>query len=219
MSTYITEEEQLANIKKWWGKYGTAVLLVLSLLLASTAGYRFWHWHEDNLTTQASNAYEHLMIAFSNQDNRQVEAYANQLTNEYSQTVYADAGQLIMAKLFIADEQYKKALDALKYVAANTKMASLAQVAKLRIVRLLIEQKEYNKALAELSAITTTTYTPVVNELKGDIYTATENYQEALRSYKKAIEETNAKGIGNLFLEMKTNEIMGRVNLSARDQQ
>ena len=50
-------------------------------------------------------------------------------------------------------------------------------------------------------------YMTIVNELKGDIFVEKGEYQQAMTSYKMAIEEAKTHGIGNLFLEMKTNEL------------
>ncbi|MCC5015970.1 MULTISPECIES: YfgM family protein [unclassified Legionella] len=207
MSVYMTEEEQLEAIKKWWNKYSNVITVILSLVLLTVAGFKYWNWHESKMSMQASNAYEHLMVAFSNQDNKGVRSYANQLMNEYSDTVYADAARLALAKLFVTREKYEKARENLDYVAKNSKMTALKQVAKIRIARLFAAEKAYDKALAELTTIDDMAYMPVVNELKGDIYAATGKYQQAIVSYKEAITEVRTNGMGNLFLEMKTNEL------------
>ena len=147
------------------------------------------------------------MVSFSNQDNKGVRAYANQLLNDYGQTVYADAARLALAKLYVAREKYPLAEEQLDYVATHSKMAALQQVAKIRLARLLASIKSYDKALDELSKVDSAVYMPVVNELKGDIYAATGQYQQAVNSYRKAMSEVQTNGMGNLFLEMKTNDL------------
>lgn len=207
MSVYMTEEEQLEAIKKWWNRYSNIITVILSLLLLTFAAYKYWNWHQDKVNTQASNAYERLMLAFSNQDNQGVQSYANQLINNYEKTVYADAARLTLAKLFVTEDNYQRARETLEYVANNSKMMPLKQVAKIRIARLFAAEKKYDMALAELTKIDDAAYMPVVNELKGDIYAATGQYQQAIVSYKEAITEVRTNGMGNLFLEMKTNEL------------
>ncbi|WED44378.1 YfgM family protein [Legionella cardiaca] len=207
MSVYMTEEEQLEAIKKWWQRYSTPITVVLSVLLLVVAGYKYWTWHQYKVSMQASNAYEHLMVAFSNQDNKSVRSYANQLINDYGDTVYADAARLTLAKLYVGYDKYEKAKENLDYVANNSKMLALKQVAKIRIARLLAAEKDYDKALAQLTKVDDAAYMPVVNELKGDIYAATGKYQQAINFYKEAITEVRTNGMGNLFLEMKTNEL------------
>ena len=207
MSVYMTEAEQLEAIKKWWKRNNNVITIVLSIVLLLIAGYKYWNWHEEKISQQASNAYEHMMLAYSNQDNKAVRGYAKELLNDYGNTVYADAAHLTLAKLFVLHENYQKAEEELGYVATHSKMIAIQQVAKIRLARLLAAEKSYDKALSELSKVNTTTYMPVVNELRGDIYAAIGQYEQAVASYRKAISEVQTHGMGNLFLEMKTNEL------------
>ena len=76
------------------------------------------------------------MVAFANEDNNSVQAYANQLISDYGQTVYADAARLTLAKMLITDDDYDKARQTLEFAPGDRKSPALKQVAKLRIVYL-----------------------------------------------------------------------------------
>lgn len=208
----MTEEEQIDAIKKWWKRYNTLITLVFSLSLLCVSGYKYWIWHQEKIKTQASNAYEHLMVAFSNKDNKRIKSFANQLINEYGESVYAHAARITLAKLYVARDKLDKAREYLEYVVNNAPMKSLKQVARIRIARIYAAQQAYNKALQELSSLDDSSYIPVVNELKGDIYAATGKFDLAIVAYKQAISEVQIQGIGNLYLEMKTNELAGLAN-------
>lgn len=203
----MTEEEQLAAIKKWWQRYSTLLLIIFSLVLLSISGYRYWQWHQLKVSTEASNAYEHLMVAFSNQDTKAISSYANQLTTEFSQTVYAHAARLTLAKMYVSDNNLDKAIETLETVANSSPMKSLKQVAHLRIARLLSAKKSYDNAMLQLNSIDDAAYMPQINEMKGDIYAATGKYKQAINAYKEAITAVRTQGLGNLYLEMKTNEL------------
>ncbi len=207
MSVYMTEQEQLEAIKKWWKRYSNVITVTASILLLLIAGYRYWNWHQEKIGQEASNAYEHLMVAFSNKDNKGVRAYANQLIKEYDQTIYADAARLTLAKLNVSHSKYQQAEEQLHYVASHSKMTAFQQIAKIRMARLLVADKSFDKALVVLSQVDDKAYLSVIDEIKGDIFAATGQYPQAMASYRKAIVEVQKKGIGNLFLEMKTNEL------------
>ena len=204
----MTEAEQLQAIKKWWKQHQNAILTTLSVVLLAISGFKYWNWHQEKISQQASNAYEHLMVSFSNQDNKGVRAYANQLITDYGNTVYADAAHLTLAKLFVSHEKYAKAQKELEYVATHSKIISLQEIAKIRLARLLTAEKSYDKALTELDKVNSHVYLPLVNELKGDIYAATGQYQQAVSFYQLAIGGVQKQGIGNSFLEMKTNDLL-----------
>ena len=210
MSVYMTEEEQLESIKKWWKQYGNLVTVVLSLILFGIAGYRYLNWHQDKLTQQASVAYEQMMVALSNQNIKAVRAYANELIHEHNRTVYADAAHMTLAKIYVSKNKVEQAREDLQAVATDSKMSTLKQIAKIRIARIFAAEKSYTNALKELSSVHDNTYLPVINELKGDIYGATGQYQESMNSYKQTLDEVKNNGMGNLFLEMKTNAIASK---------
>lgn len=207
MSIYMTEDEQLEAIKKWWNRYNGIVIVSVSVVMLVISGWRYWDWHEQKIRQLASNTYEHLMLSFSNHDTKGVRSYANQLLTDYGQTVYADAARLTLAKLYVERANYPKAHAELSKVAEHSKMPTLKQVAKIRLARLLVAEKSYEKALNELAGVTDLVYMPVVNELKGDIYAATGRNPQAVSFYREALNEVQAKGLANLFLEMKTNEL------------
>jgi len=207
MSIYMTEDEQLEAIKKWWKRYNGIVIVSISVVMLVISGFRYWSWHEQKVTQLASNTYEHLMVAFSNHDNKGVRGYANQLITEYGKTVYADAAHLALAKLYVERANYARAHEELRKVAVHSKMPTLKQAAKIRLARLMAAEKSYDNALSELAGVTDSAYMPIVNELKGDIYAATGRYPQAVSFYREALNEVQAKGMGNLFLEMKTNEL------------
>ncbi|WP_298624416.1 tetratricopeptide repeat protein [uncultured Legionella sp.] len=207
MSVYMTEEEQLEVIKKWWKRNGNIVTVVISVILLCVAGYRYMHWSQDKSTLQASAVYEQMMLAFSNQDIKSVRSYANELIKKHDHSVYSDVAHMTLAKIYVSKNKLDKAQSELKFVAEKSDMNALKQIAKIRIARLMAAEKSYNDALKELSSVVDATYLPVINELKGDIYGATGKYQDAINSYRLAIDEVKTNGMGNLFLEMKTNEL------------
>jgi predicted negative regulator of RcsB-dependent stress response len=221
MSVYMTEEEQLDAIKKWWQRYSTLLLVIFSIVLLSVSAYRYWQYHQLKVNTEASNAYEHLMVAFANQDQKAANAYANQLTSDFGQTIYAQAARLALAKLYVSDGNYDKAMNNLEVVANASTMKALKQVARIRMARLLALKKSYEPAMTQLNSVDDTAYLPLVNELKGDIYAATGEYQKAMLAYQEAIKGVRSQGIGNMYLEMKSNELaaLSGVSKQKNDQE
>lgn len=207
MSDYRTEEEQLQNIKKWWIKYSTPITLVFSIVLLGFSGYKYWQWNQEKTFTQASNTYEQMMVAYANKNERAIESYANLLISDYSKTVYSDVALLLKAKLKVENDKLDEAKILLENLALHARMQALKQVANLDISRLLIAKKDYQAALKQLTVVRDKTYLPLINELKGDIYAATGKYKEAALAYQQAFSGVRTHGMGNLFLEMKTNEL------------
>ena len=180
MSVYMTEDEQLEVIKKWWKRHGNKVTTVLSIVLVCIAGFRYMNWHHAKLTQQASIAYENMMIASSNENIKSVRAYANELIKDFGDSVYADVAHMTLAKIYISKDKLDQAQSELQVVASKSNMPALKQIAKIRIARILAAGKSYTNALSELSSVEDNAYLPVINELKGDIYGATGQFQDVV---------------------------------------
>lgn len=211
MSIYMTEDEQIAAIKAWWKRYNSVIIISVSVLMLTLSGLKLWSAHKEKIVQQASNTYELFVVAYSNHDNKAVRGYASQLIKEYGQTVYADAARLTLAKLYAEKTDYVKAGAQLSQVAERSKVSTLKQIAKIRLARIFVAQKLYDQALAQLSDMNDTTYLPVINELKGDIYVAQQQYSQAATMYQNALSEIQAKGLSNPFLEMKNNQLATRI--------
>lgn len=207
MSVYMTEEEQLEAIKKWWHRYNTPILIVLSVFMLAVAGFRYYHWHQDQVFTNASSTYERMMVAFSNQDNPAVKSYAHHLIQQYQGTVYADVAKLLLAKRKIATHNVQQAQQYLVDVIKKSKVQVLRQIARTRLARLQLADKQYENALSTLSVSDDQAFAAIVAELQGDIYALKGERPKALEAYQKAMALTQANALPNLFLEMKTNEL------------
>lgn len=207
MSVYMTEEEQLDAIKQWWKKHSNTITLLLSAVLLLVAGYRYWTWHQEKVTVQASVAYEKMIQAYTNKNAAASQSYANQLISEYGKTSYADTARMVLAKQLVEKSQYVKARAQLEHVAHHAHMPALQRVARTRLARLLLADKQYDLALKELDAINDTAYEPMVNELKGDIYSAKGDANKALGFYTQAVILSKKNKASNSFLEMKANEL------------
>lgn len=207
MSVYMTEEEQIEALKKWWKKYSNTIIITFSIILLTLAGYKYWSWNRENTQLLASNTYEHMMLSFSNQESDKVKSYANKLVEDYSKTIYADVAHLTLAKQYIDKGDVTHGKKELKTVIDQGNTKAIKQIASIRMARVLLSEKKYNQALKQLEDVKYESFEPMINELRGDIYAATGKYPQAYSAYKKAISAAQSQGIGNLFLELKTNEL------------
>lgn len=171
MSVYMTEEEQLEAIKKFWKKHQNKIMLLVSSVLLVTAAVRYWHWHIEKRDQNASIVYEQLMQAFTKEDAPSTEAYAKTLVSNYQNTIYADAASLLLAKTFVEKKSWEQALDVLKQVAAHGQTPAIRDVAKFRLARIFLYQKKYDEALKSIEGIHTID-TATLDRFKNDVYSA-----------------------------------------------
>lgn len=207
LNSYLNEYEQWEALKKWWQKYNAIIIVSFSLVLLCLSGYKYWNWHQEKKMVQASNTYEHMMLAAANHQPKLIMQFAKDLVEQFPDSIYSYAARLSLAKLAVSNHEYQKAELELKWVAEHSKINELADVARVRLARLWFGHKDYAKALNILKLVKSKVYMPLVDELKGDIYTAMSQFDKAVDSYRKALSEVQNYGVGNLFLEMKSNDL------------
>ncbi|OGV31882.1 MAG: hypothetical protein A3E88_07690 [Legionellales bacterium RIFCSPHIGHO2_12_FULL_35_11] len=208
MSVYMTEDEQVELLKSWWKKYNSVIIVSISILLLAISGFKFFLWKHEKKMSAASVAYEHMMVSVANGDTNAVKSYSETLISKYGSTVYADAARLTLAKNAVDTHKYKIAKNLLEKICKQCRAKVILDIARIRLARILIQEKDFTYALAELAKVENESYLPIINELKGDISALSGKTEEAVSYYKKAIGGVDTSGIGNLFLEMKSNDII-----------
>ncbi len=207
MTVYMSEEEQVEMLKSWWKKYGNIITILISIVLLSIAGVRYWNWHKNSISQQASSIYERMIVSYADKDYKQLQSNSQRLIDDFKSTVYADVANLTMAKVAVSRDKYKNAKKSLAAVIANSKSQVIVNIARIRMARILLSEKNYKDAQAEISKVSDKSLQAIVNEIEGDIALAQNNKDDAIKYYKAAIVEVEKTGGSNLFLEMKANAL------------
>ena len=214
MSLYLTEEQQLQSLKKWWINYQKPILISALLIIVILGSFKYFFWQKEKASNQASILYEQLIFAVSLHDNKRVIALANTITNNYPKTIYKDASLFILAKEYIVLSRedmkrnyYKRALNALQQIVLTSSKPAFQQVAKIRRAKILNYLKLYSQALEELDVIVDSSYLPSIEELQGDINYAQKRWKVAYSKYLQARGLCKKQNLQNAFLEMKIHEL------------
>lgn len=207
MTVYMSEEEQVEMLKSWWKKYGNIITIMISLILLTIAGVRYWNWHKNSIDQQASTIYERMMVAYANNDYKQIKSNSQRLIDDFSSTIYADVANLTLAKVDVTREKYKTAKKSLARVITNSKSPIMINIARIRMARLLLNEKKYEDAKHEINKVTDKSLLSIVHEIEGDISFAQNKREDAIEHYKEAMLEVEKIGGGNVFLEMKSNSL------------
>lgn len=208
MNYYLTEKEQIAQIKTWWHAYGKAIAVGVVLGVLLMFAWRYWHDYRESQQEHASLVYEQSMQSMEVHEDQVAAAEATRLVNAFASTTYSDFGRLILAKLAIEKGEYAVAKKWYSGVIAHSKIPALRQVARLRHARLLIAEGKSEEALTLLAEMDHNRFLPLVNVTRGDAYQALNQQKEAREAYKKAVDPSN-EGIAELMpvIEMKLGNV------------
>ncbi len=189
MAYDLEEQEQIDQLRAWWGKYGTLVSTGLLIAVIILGGWRGWQWYQNHQSGQARGYFEALEEATrqpGDESVARINAAMKTLRDEYAATDYAARGALVAAAALQTREQIPAARAQLEWLAQSKNMA-LVPVAKLRLAGLLVDQKEYDAALAQLNDAPAA-FVGLFDDRRGDILAAQGKSAEARDAWKKALE-------------------------------
>lgn len=209
MSAYLTEEEQIEQIKKYWKKYGTHVLTVILIIVLSVTGYRFYQERHDGILTKASQSFNDLMATTAKKDRVEIEAKATYIKTTYPSTIYATSSALLLAKQAVEHKRYDAAISELTWVLKNAPSDSFKQIARLRLSRIYLYQKNYDQALSILTQVDDKLLSSMIHEVKGDIFSAQGKKSDADEQYKLALADLPNPALASKQLQMKISSAEG----------
>jgi predicted negative regulator of RcsB-dependent stress response len=188
--TSRTEDEELAVIRDWWQRNGKPLLTGGALALVVVFGWQAWQKYQVNQAQGASVLYQQLLetslVANAQPDASKVAELASKLKTEYPGTHYAQYGSLLLAKVAVESGKLDDAGAELKAVLDKPADATLAELARQRLARVLAVQGKAVEALKLLDGDADQAYLASREELKGDLLVKLERADEALAAYQKA---------------------------------
>ena len=188
MNEYETEDQQIAALKKWWKENSSSLIIGLLVGVSALFGWRYYAEQNNVHLVQASDLYMQFVqnVALKTIDDKTLDIN-NKLINDYSDTPYAALSSLALAKYEYEKNNTENAAAQLELAIKHANEDLIKQIANLRLVRIYLEQKKYTEAESLLNGSHDTAYDAQFAELKGDLYHAQGNLEQARIAYDKAI--------------------------------
>lgn len=182
----LEEQEQLDDLRHFWKKYGNLITWFLIAVLGSYAAWNAWNLWQSNQATRASVLYDEIDRAAAGGDTARVQQAFGDIKDNYGRTVYAQQAGLLAGRALAEKGQADAARAALQWVAESAGDKGLQASARLRLAGLLVEAKQYDEALKQLSGNFPGTYGALAADRRGDIYNLQGKKAEARTEYTKA---------------------------------
>ena len=203
MAYDLQEQEQIAVLKDWWGKYGnlvTSAVVALVVGLAASVGWRAYH---GNQSAAATMLYSQLDTADKANEAKKVQDIAAALASGHASTQYASMAALRAAKSFAAANDLANAKQRLQWVIDKAKDDEMRDVARLRLAGVLLDEKNYAEALKLLDAKHTTAFDGLYADIKGDIMAVQQRRAEARAAYQLALEKSDPRSNYRQLIQVK----------------
>jgi predicted negative regulator of RcsB-dependent stress response len=208
MAYDLEEQEQIANFKAFWDRFGNLISWVLIIALGSYAGYNYWNSHKRNQAAGASVLYGQLTDSLQAGDNAKVQRIAGDIEKQFGGTAYGQMAALGAAKAAFDANDLKTAKAQLQWAIDNGN-DEYKSVARLRLSGVLLDEKAYDQALALLNGEFLPQFAGEVADRKGDVLAAQNKLPEARAAYQAALDKMDKNNPGRQLVQVKLDAIGG----------
>jgi predicted negative regulator of RcsB-dependent stress response len=187
MSTYLSDEEQVEALKKWWKENGKSVIggVVLGLLIVG--GWRGWQHYDRGQGEAAAARYQQVLVAAQAGQAETAYSLAARLEAESAGSPYTYLAALQVARLKAASGDKAGARGRLEWVRLNAEDPAIRQLANLRLARVLVDAGELDDAQRILDGAAKDAFAPELAELRGDVARARGEMAGARSAYEEAL--------------------------------
>lgn len=202
---FETEEQQVEALKKWWKENASTVIAGVILGIAVIVGVRFYSQYKIQHAEEAGAIF-YSMINLADSDlATDVQQKVDTLFNSYADTPYASMSALMAAKQQLKKGDFDNAIKNLQWIVDHSSQTELQHIARLRLMRILFANNNIDKALQLSQVDYPQSYAAMYEELKGDLYVAQGDYEQARMAYNKAI--LNAGAQASQWLRLKRDDL------------
>ena len=209
MATHYEEEAEVENLKRWWHENWKSLAAGLVIGLLGIFGYQAYQRHQQSMAAQASQMFEDLKAAATAHKYDEAGALGDRLIKDFSKTPYASGAALQLAQIAVEQGKLDDAVTRLQWVADHGKDDGLRDLAKLRLARVLWQQKKDDDALKLLEG-EHGAYTALFQELRGDIQLSKGDRAAAHAAYEAAL-KASASGVNTSVLQNKLDDLADAV--------
>jgi predicted negative regulator of RcsB-dependent stress response len=200
MERYETEEQQVEAIKGFWKENGTAIIVGIGIGLAGLFG---WQQYNDMVIEDKETQSIAFQSILESIDSEEGILKAEAFTKENSDSGYALLTSLVAAQKAAEDKDFDAAKLHLNMAVSNSPNVAVADLAKIRLARVESQLGDTAGALATLDSVQSASYRDQVQEVKGDIYVATKEFDKAKAAYDAVLAEQPQ----NRIVEMKLSNL------------
>ena len=213
MNAYESDHEQVEELKTWWKENGRMVVTGLVLGLGGVFGWSGWQEYQTRQAEQTSMIYEQLVNTIGTPNESQAIAQGEALVRDFPNSGYASLTGLLLARVAFEKGDRAAAERHLRWVMGQADAFQTSAIARLRLARILVEDKDFQGALTLLKDAGDKNFAPAYAETRGDVFAAQGDSQQARSEYGQALAATAIDAATRARVEMKLDDI-GRLQTS-----
>jgi len=202
-----TDQEQVAELRVWWEKYGKITLIGVVFLISGVVGGRVWMDFQESAKARVSADYSQMMDELQRGDVEAAASRASALIEKNSDSGYAPLAALALAKIEAEKGELDNAKLRLQWAADHADQVELKAIAKLRLAKVLLAQQQVDAALAQLGGEVPESFRSSYAVVRGDAYAQKGDVAAARTAYQTALDDQELASQLRSLVQMKIDNL------------
>jgi len=197
------EHEQSERVRNWIKEYGLSLVMGLVLAFSGIFGFRYWQDHQAGQRQLAAEYFDVIQSELEAQSLGFAEEQYNLMRESVPRNAYVGLAGLQMAAAYVEDGQLAPAARIYAEILDERRFENLWPIAKLRLARVFEAQGDLDDARNLIAGSPPVGFESAWAELRGDLYMAKGDLDQARTAYQEALEMLTGQAAGRGTLEIK----------------
>jgi predicted negative regulator of RcsB-dependent stress response len=206
---YVSEQQQIEQIKAWWKENGRSIIWGLAVGLFAIYGWRTWQGDIASRMENASGNYQQMMGQIAEKKPEEAKKTGGRIVAKFEKSPYAVMTSMTLAKLAVEANDLAAAKKHLQWAQDHATDGEIVPVIRMRLARLYLTEGDDAQSWAVLQGIPEASGSKLgsYQELKGDILVAQGKIAEARQAYTKALELRGDGSADASVLQLKLDDL------------
>jgi len=203
---FDNDEQQSEHFKNFYNLHKFKIFSAIAVFLVAFFAYQYLESVNQSNDEEASQLFQDVIVSkIGNID--EIKSKVGELQNDFSNSPYAARASIYYSKLLVETGDYTAAAKELIWASGENIEPSIQSLANYLLGNLYLVEKKLDEALEVANKIITDGYIGLANDLKGDIYLAKGDKENAIKSYELALKNFGGQGELHKVIENKLNSI------------
>lgn len=203
---FDNDEQQSEYFKDFYNSHKIKIFSAITVFLVAFFAYQYLISANKSNAEEASQLFQDVLVSkIDNID--EIKLKVARLQNEFNNSPYAARATIYYSKLLVETGDYSAAANELIWASGENIESSIQSMANYLLGNLYLVQEKLDEALGVANKIITDGYIGLANDLKGDIYLAMGDKDNAIKSYELALNYFGGQGELHKVIENKLNSI------------
>lgn len=203
MVAHIQDEQEVANFKFFWQRWGRWIFAILVVIALAYLGYVLYQGHLRKNNEKASVVFDTFVTQATANNMPASKKALLELQQDYPDTINTTQATLMMAGSAFDDGKYDEAIKHLQWVKERQHGDLLQTIVAQRLATVYLQQNKFSEALSALDVQVDNHFKPTLLETKGDVLYAQKKTAEAITAYEQALNLLPAENIQREIIQMK----------------